>query len=438
MKNLIKIILGLATAITLAACADDDNGKDKGKTKKFTGSESIETKVIYGEDNRRDLYNVTDSMLLKLADSTVALVSSRELTASGDRYLLDTTTFGQSYGLCQSEPFREQNNVAFCSGSLVGPRLVLTAGHCIRSSSNCADTRFVFGYAVKAYGAIPTTVPKSEVYSCARIVHTLVKNNGKDFAVIELDRDVVGHQPLKVRRSGTVAVGDELVVIGHPSGLPTKIADGATVRSIQSEHFVANLDTFGGNSGSAVFNRTTGVVEGILVRGETDFKMQGSCNVSYRCTDTGCRGEDVTKVTEAVDYIPELVDSTQEPPVHVRKVYSSNTVISIPDNSATGISSSVVTDEIPRGRKVYVEVNITHTWRGDLVVSLVSPDGVEHMLSNRVGRSTQNIVGTFGKDLPADLTAAAQVTRAGIWTLKVSDRALRDIGRLNSWSLIFE
>ena len=44
-----------------------------------------------------------------------------------------------------------------------------------------------------------------------------------------------------------------LVVIGHPSGLPTKIADGAWVRNNESEYyFVTNLDTFGGNSGSAV------------------------------------------------------------------------------------------------------------------------------------------------------------------------------------------
>jgi len=64
---------------------------------------------------------------------------------------------------------------------------------------------------------------------------------------------------------------------------------------------VANLDTFGGNSGSAVFNAETGEVEGILVRGENDYVWSdenGSrCRVPQQCTNDACRGEDVTRIT---------------------------------------------------------------------------------------------------------------------------------------------
>jgi hypothetical protein len=62
---------------------------------------------------------------------------------------------------------------------------------------------------------------------------------------------------------------------------------------------VANLDTYGGNSGSPVFNHRTGEVEGILVRGENDYVYdpgQG-CQVSNRCASDVCRGEDVTYIT---------------------------------------------------------------------------------------------------------------------------------------------
>jgi len=62
-------------------------------------------------------------------------------------------------------------------------------------------------------------------------------------------------------------------------------------------YFVANLDTYGGNSGSAVFNAKTGVIVGILVRGENDYIYQGDCRVSNVCQATGCRGEDVTKLS---------------------------------------------------------------------------------------------------------------------------------------------
>ena len=90
-----------------------------------------------------------------------------------------------------------------------------------------------------------------------------------------------------------------MVVIGHPTGIPTKISDGAKVRMLATKYFVANLDTYGGNSGSAVLNAQSGEVEGILVRGENDYvPAEGrDCQVSNHCTNEGCRGEDVTYIT---------------------------------------------------------------------------------------------------------------------------------------------
>ena len=120
---------------------------------------------------------------------------------------------------------------------------------------------------------------------------------GADWALIRLDRKVTGHEPLKYDTSDSVKNGDPLVVIGHPAGLPTKVAGGATVRDASPKgYFVANLDTYGGNSGSAVFNAKTGVIVGILVRGENDYVYKDGCSVSNVCPSTGCRGEDVTKL----------------------------------------------------------------------------------------------------------------------------------------------
>jgi hypothetical protein len=83
--------------------------------------------------------------------------------------------------------------------------------------------------------------------------------------------------------------------------LPTKFADGAAVRNNQPDaFFVANLDTYGGNSGSPVFNSDTHEVEGILVRGDADFVQHGNCQVSLVCPTTGCRGEDCTRIAEII------------------------------------------------------------------------------------------------------------------------------------------
>jgi V8-like Glu-specific endopeptidase len=122
---------------------------------------------------------------------------------------------------------------------------------------------------------------------------------------------VTDREPLKFRKSGQVARGTELVVIGHPSGLPTKISDGAQVRSSNRKYFVANLDTYGGNSGSAVFDARTGEVQGILVRGEEDYVSDpagGNCQATNYCPDTGCRGEDVTHITN----VPNLKRSASK------------------------------------------------------------------------------------------------------------------------------
>jgi V8-like Glu-specific endopeptidase len=259
-------------------------------------------KVIYGEDNRLDLFEVTNQADLALADSTVALMKASTLQRSGNDFTVRSSTLEDFMGVCKEERFSQQPTAAFCSGSLVGPDLILTAGHCIRQA-DCASTRFVFGFGYKKSGDSVASVPASEVYSCSRVLASQALD--ADFAVVKLDRPVVGHRPLAVNRGALIAPQTEIGVIGHPSGLPTKVAFGAQVRKGANGYFQANLDTYGGNSGSAVFNASTGVIEGILVRGEQDFEYKGNCMVSKKCSETGCRGEDITYVQQALSYIPE-------------------------------------------------------------------------------------------------------------------------------------
>jgi hypothetical protein len=262
----------------------------------------MHTKVIYGDDGRIDLWQTDDAKLKTLADSTVALFDAGSVSADGK---LTTSVFGERMSLCKEEPFYEQPTGAFCSGSLVAPDVIMTAGHCVPSADECAKIKFVFGFAVKAKGALPAAVPAAEVYGCKELIGREQVGDGADWALVRLDRKVSGHEPLKLNLTGKIEVGAPVLVIGHPSGLPTKIAGGANVRdSSKPGFFVANLDTYGGNSGSAVFNANTGLVEGILVRGEVDFVYNGSCRVSNKCPNDGCRGEDVTKIANVVDKIP--------------------------------------------------------------------------------------------------------------------------------------
>ncbi len=263
-------------------------------------------KVIYGDDDRQDLYQVQNARDVALADSTVALIEDSKLTANGNKFDITADVFGRAFGLCEKEPFYNQPSGAFCSGSLVAPDIIITAGHCIKSASDCASTKFMFNYAVVKEGVYPTSVNSDNVVGCKEIIARKQEGAGADFAVIRLDRKITNHAPLKINRANDLKAGDKVGIIGHPSGLPVKLAFGESkVRTVDKPgYFMTNLDTYGGNSGSAVFNTNTGLVEGILVRGENDFVYENGCRVSNVCPADGCRGEDVTKIGELAALIP--------------------------------------------------------------------------------------------------------------------------------------
>jgi hypothetical protein len=277
--------------------------------------EPFAEKVIYGTDDRLDLFQIGSAEWQARASATVALMQKSKLTEVANGFQIQTSHYGNSQNLCKSEPFFDQVTAAFCSGSLITPNIIMTAGHCIRTQSSCANTRFVFNFAYKSMTYDPKFVVAEDVYSCQKLIHSeLNSKTDSDFALVLLDRPVLGRSPLPIRQTGRINDSQSLVVIGHPSGLATKFAAGASVRSNTSDaYFVANLDTYGGNSGSAVFNEQTGVVEGILVRGETDFKFKNGCYVSNVCDVDGCRGEDVTRVSEVLSYV-NASDLAQEIP----------------------------------------------------------------------------------------------------------------------------
>lgn len=262
---------------------------------------SVVDKVVYGVDDRKDIYESKSDLYKKLASSTAGMIPKSQLEAiEGDLFLVKGTTL-EDDGICSDARFARQITAANCSGFLVGDQYLVTAGHCIESLSDCERYSWVFDYANLTKENAQTIVAKKDVYTCTQIIsRVLDRATENDYALVKLDRKVEGRMPLKFRTSGKIANKAALVVIGHPSGLPSKIADGANVRSNSNKvFFQATLDTFGGNSGSAVFDAKTGLVEGILVRGERDYVSDPveACSRPKVCKVTECRGEDVTRIT---------------------------------------------------------------------------------------------------------------------------------------------
>ncbi|MFA7008499.1 MAG: serine protease, partial [Elusimicrobiales bacterium] len=227
-----------------------------------------EDRTIYGADDRLEFYEVPENFRTAAA-ATVSLWKKPKLEQDpvSGKYNLLTVNFGDSYYLCPEVRFREQPIGAFCSGELVGEDLVLTAGHCIITQSDCDATAVVFGYAINAPGKnARTQMDVGDIYSCSGIIKrkqqdtTVTTDNnpqliyGPDYALIRLDRKVAGRKPVPVNRLGGLKKGDKVFAVGHPVGLPFKFtANGLVVKEVQPDaaYFVTNLDSFGGNSGAA-------------------------------------------------------------------------------------------------------------------------------------------------------------------------------------------
>lgn len=256
-------------------------------------------KVVYGDDNRMDVYQSPNALYKTLAASTAAMISNSSLSVNGNSVTVNGGTL-MGDGICADERFAKQMTAANCSGFLVAPNLLVTAGHCIQSMTDCESYSWVFDYSNTTSENTAWAIDKKNIYSCVEIIsRTLDDGTDNDYALVRLDR-ATDRTPLKFRKSGKVDTNSGLVVIGHPSGLPTKIADGAFIRSNKNKYyFQANLDTYGGNSGSAVFNAKSGEVEGVLVRGERDYVLDSvqNCYRSKICKMDECRGEDVTRIT---------------------------------------------------------------------------------------------------------------------------------------------
>ncbi|MCE9666362.1 M4 family metallopeptidase [Myxococcus stipitatus] len=106
---------------------------------------------------------------------------------------------------------------------------------------------------------------------------------------------------------------------------------------------------------------------------------------------------------------------------------SSTQKAAIPDQG-TVTSKVKVADDVTVD-KLKLSLDIAHSYKGDLSVTLTSPSGKSAVVHNRTGGGTDNVKGDF------DLSAFAGEKAKGEWTLTVKDNAKLDTGTLNRWDL---
>lgn len=229
-------------------------------------------KMIYGEDNRYEMRDFRAHKFIEQSKSIAGRVSTEVL------WSIDNKTFHYEYmsldgiGISGGN-FSRQSLLPDCTGFLVSEDILVTAGHCMMSQEECDKNVWVFDFVEEKTSK--RILKQEQIFKCKEIIKQELESTeeGKyiDYAIIKLDRSTQ-RKGLKFRTTGTIAKDEPVVMIGHPMGLPMKFtADAYVFNSTDKWTLQANLDAFQGNSGSPVFNETTGEVEGILVRGSEDF-----------------------------------------------------------------------------------------------------------------------------------------------------------------------
>ncbi len=131
--------------------------------------------------------------------------------------------------------------------------------------------------------------------------------------------------------------------------------------------------------------------------------------------------------------------------------------LAIPPSGTFGTTTSDINiSESGTITDLNVYVDLTHTWVGDLEISLVAPDGTQILLFGNWGDSGDNLTDTIfddeaGTNISAgsapftgsfipdqSLSAFDGFSITGLWTLIIDDLASSDIGELREWRIIAE
>jgi secreted trypsin-like serine protease len=325
-----------------------------------------------------------------------------------------------------------------CGGAMYSDSLVLTAAHCVSGTGNNTSITATYGVVdLQSTSAIKRTssyVYKNPGYSTSV---------GGDWALIKLSSPITGAAKLPIAMTnaydnGTFTVmgwgaaseggsqqryllkadvpfvNDTSCKSSYPSLKPAvEICAGFTQ---------GGVDTCQGDSGGPMVRRDANnawIQVGIVSWG------QGCARPNY----PGVYAE-VSALSGAIKAKADELGGTTPPPTG--KVFENTNNVNIPDAGAAVTSSiavSGVTGNAPSA--LQVGVDIKHTWRGDLVIDLIAPDGSAYRMKNSSSSdSADNVITTY------TVNASTEVAN-GTWKLQVRDVYSYDTGYIDSWKLTF-
>ncbi|EQC46133.1 serine protease [Bacteriovorax sp. Seq25_V] len=276
-------------------------------------------KVIYGMDSRVNVSEISP-FWQERAENVGAMIRVSKINSNG---ALVSQNNGDTHSLCHDEKFYSEPVVSECSGFLISPDTLITAGHCYQGmdypylnneEAVCKDFVWSFDYTGSDVD-VTRRVNIGDIYRCKEVIK-IDFSFASDFAVVKLDRPVTDRKGLKTLLTEKQLTGEEqLTLISHPGGLPKKVSPGGKILKMESgaNIFYSSLNSFHGSSGAPVFNQA-GVVVGLLISGKEDyyFDRKEMCQRVNTCSFDGksCTGgpdnfdgEGIFKITKVLELL---------------------------------------------------------------------------------------------------------------------------------------
>jgi V8-like Glu-specific endopeptidase len=262
---------------------------------------------IYGKDDREIITKKSDQRIQELSKSVALIVPVDVLEIGMFKTTIKAASLQETMQMCVSEHFVTRPAVSGCTGFLVAPNILASAGHCFVDESDCATKKIIFDVDSKEQSRKGYSVNSNDVFSCARIISTMYDMNApsdQDYSLIELDRVPKRREPLKLNMSKKIDNTANVFMIGHPYGMPLILSrESALINNSGTYQFTAGLDSFEGNSGSPVINSKTMLVEGILVNGQEDLVYDPKNECYRNKVYDGKGGEGVFRASELPPFL---------------------------------------------------------------------------------------------------------------------------------------